>query len=509
MNQMLHRWICLVLAMAMLLSLVALLGGCSTPSDDPANENTESVFGESESVTDGGDHRFDNVNYDGREFRIYTSTSISNSALGSSNFMIEGLGETNGDLINDAVFERNVSVEEMLGVELVFTQADLAYQQVAPTLRKLAVSGTDEFDLVINDIFGFADLVIEGNFRNILDDECVFDFNRDYWYKDYMEDLRLMNGYQYILAGDYFIDILRCARLLILNKQLYMDYYHRSADELYEVVLDYEWTYDRLLEIVSDKYDDKNGNGVKDLGDQYGFMENGYWYGCVGFAVSGNPNFITRDEDGIPTVVIHEGDRSNQLAAKMTALFNNASTALDLAGGVDLLAAFTEGDCFVTPLKLGMLENTLLREMEDDCVVLPHPMLFASDKKYTTSAHDITEMGAILTTAKDMEFISTVIEVLNRETAKTVMPVYYDEKLQVQYVDDEHSGAMIDIIHDNFDNSFILAYNHVLNYSILESFAAAMQENREFSAVYAKNKNSVARVLESKIKKFQEKNHAY
>jgi hypothetical protein len=72
------------------------------------------------------DTRFDGINYDGREFRIYTSTNVSTMGKGNSNFLIEGTGETEGGLVNDAVLERNIQVEDLLGVELVFTQGVVA-----------------------------------------------------------------------------------------------------------------------------------------------------------------------------------------------------------------------------------------------------------------------------------------------------------------------------------------------------------------------------------------------
>jgi hypothetical protein len=80
-------------------------------------------------------------------------------------------------------------------------------------------------------------------------------------------------------------------------------------------------------------------------------------------------------------------------------------------------------------------------------------MLFASDRKYTTATHDTTELGGILVTSTDLAFISTVVEVLNRESANILIPKYYKECLQVQCVDDAKAAHMIDIIHDNFDNS--------------------------------------------------------
>ena len=497
----------LLLALLMLLSVTAVFAGCGETQEGPDATLPGDSAANSEGDSVEEDHRFDNVNYNGREFRIYTSTNISTMGKGNSNFLIEGTGETDGGLVNDAVLERNIQVEDLLGVELEFTQIDLAYNAVAADIRRFTTSGTDEYDLVINDIYAYAELLIEGNFRNVLDEDCVFDFERPYWYKDYMDDLRLMDGYQYVLAGDYFIDILRDAHLLLLNKQIYMDHYNRKADELYDVVTNFEWTYEKMNEIISDMYVDKNLNGTKDKGDQFGFMEPEFWGGSIPFSVSGNPTFISRDEDGYPTVVLHEGDRANQLANAMGTLFNNDSASVALTTDADLLTAFTQDECLIVGYqRLGSLENAILRQMEGDAAVLPYPMLFASDKKYTTSAHDTTEMGAIMATSTDLAFISTVVEVLNRETAKILIPVYYKECLQVQCVDDEKAAAIIDIIHDNFDNSFILAYNLPLGSVMLQSFSEAMQNKREFSAVYAGRQKSVDRALQNKIRTFEKKN---
>lgn len=500
------KWLCLLLAAVMLLSLTIVFTGCGETAEDP-EQGTKPQGSEAES--EEVDDRFVGVNYDGRKFRIYTSTNVASAGMGNSNFLIEGTGETEGGLVNDAVLERNIQVEELLGVELVFTQTDLTYNQVAGDIRRFTQSGDDEFDLVINDIYAYAELIIEGNFRNVLDEDCVFDFDRPYWYKDYMEDLRLMDGYQYVLAGDYFVDILRGAHLLLLNKDIYMDYYNRPADELYDVVSNFEWTYDKMNEIISDKYSDKNLNGMKDKGDLYGFMEPEYWGGSIPFSVSGNPPYISREDDGIPTITVHEGDRANQLAAAMSNLFNNESSSVGQTGDVDLLTAFTQGECLILGYqRLGSLENAILRQMEGDIAVLPYPMLFAEDKKYTTSAHDTTEMGAILATSTDLAFISTVVEVLNRETAKILIPVYYKECLQVQCVDDEKAAAMIDIIHDNFDNSFILAYNVPLGNVILQAFSTAMQGKREFAAVFtSRSAGQVNKTLQRKIVQFEKKNN--
>ena len=500
------KHLCRILAALMLLSSLTVFAGCGETTDDPDVQQTQSADTNAESETGEVDNRFVGVDYKDREFRIYTSNHQVSSTMESSNYLIEGTGKTGGGLVSDAVFARNVTVEEQLGVKLVFTQCELSYGAIAGDIRIYTQSGDDEFDLVINDNYDYGTLVIEGHFRNLLDDNCVFDFDRNYWYKDYMEDLRLMDGYQYLMAGDFFIDVLRTAHLMVVNKDLYYDYYRTSADELYDVVSNYEWTYDKLISIITGLYVDRNQNGTKDNGDQFGYLDAEYWGASIPLSTSGTTNFISRDEDGIPSITIHEGDRANQLAAAITKLLNHEDTGLGIG---DTMNNFIQGNALVATggMSMGSLESETLRQMESDAAVLPYPMLFASDKKYTTATHDTTELGAILVTSKDMAFISTVVEVLNRETANILIPKYYKESLQVQCVDDEKAAAMLDIIHDNFDNSFILTYNQTLGGKILQAFSTAAQDKREFSAVFASSAKSMNKTLNNKIKLFEKKNN--
>ncbi len=511
------KWLCIALASLTVLGSTAVFAGCAE-TNEPAEteEQTEAATSGStgaadiveESDTLPVDDRFEGVNYEGRKFRIHTSTNIASAGMGNSNFLIEGTDEIEGSLVNDAVLERNLYVEDLLGITLEFYQCNVDYTAVPGEVRRITTAGDDDYDLIINDLFPFANLCIEGHFRNTLDPECVFDFDRSYWYGDYMENLRLFDGYQHMLAGDYFIDIIRSAHLLLLNKEIYNDYFQKDPDTLYDTVINYEWTYDKMNEVITGVYKDTNANGQKDKGDQFGFITPEYWGGSIAYSISGNPTFIERNPDtGEPTVILGQGDRANQLGSAMSRLFNGDYSSVAMTGDTELLQAFANDECLILDYqRIGSLENSILRSMEGDACVLPYPMLFAEDEKYTTAAHDTTEVGAILSTSSDLAFISTVVEVLNRETANIVMPKYYKEGLQVQYVDDSKAALMIDIIHDNFDNSFALAFNNALGQMMLEPFYIAMQDKREFSAVYAKNDIKIERKMEQVLNNYEKNN---
>ena len=115
-------------------------------------------------------------------------------------------------------------------------------------------------------------------------------------------------------------------------------------------------------------------------------------------------------------------------------------------------------------------------------------------------------MGAIPTTSTDMDFISTVIEVLNRESASILIPQYYHEGLKVRLVDDEKAAAMIDIIHDNVGNSFIVGYNYTLGNEVFNIFFEAAKSKRTFDVVYKGYEKALPRALNKALENFRKNN---
>ncbi|MBE6696921.1 MAG: hypothetical protein E7581_00195 [Ruminococcaceae bacterium] len=478
-----------------LLLAAILLLPCLCACADTGKENQDSTKADVEVEED----IFADVDYEGREFWIYTSTNIASTGMGNSNFMIEGSEEEadSSDIVGSAVYKRNLDTEELLGVNLEYVHCDLMYTMVADDIKKHVTSGSDEFDLIINDLFPLAGLSVNGYFVNTLDDEYHFDFDQKYWYSDYMTDVSFVEGYQFLLAGDYFADIIRSAHCLIYNKSLYEDKYG-NPDELYDIVLDYEWTQERMLQMIEENYVDLNGNGKADEEDRYGYAICDIWGCSIPLITSGDCNYMDRDsETGYPIITI-DNPRTYTLTESIYNLMYSKGTGV--FAEQELLNEFARDKALIVGYqRLGSLEH--LRDMENDLGIIPYPMLLASDKQYTTSSHDTTEVGVIMTTAiYDMDFISTVLEVLNRETGKTVMPQYYETALKVKYTDDPQAGAMIDIIHDNFRNVFELAYDNAVGEPIKTVIYGTIAANSfNVSSKLAKSQRSCQKRLNTMI----------
>ena len=150
------RTVSLLLSLLLCLGSLSVLAGCSeskqnsdqgqqsTPSDGGADaavpEETETEFIDPFADTDFG----------GREFRVYTSVDDTEATNG--NAFIQGSGELTGEAVNDAVFERNAKVCDLLNISLSFIEASLSYSNHEATIKKQIMAGSDDWDVMANDI---------------------------------------------------------------------------------------------------------------------------------------------------------------------------------------------------------------------------------------------------------------------------------------------------------------------------------------------------------------------
>lgn len=506
MKQYSRMFICLLAALLVAPTLVACSEKSST-SETKATDTTAQSANQTEAETEDPFAGFD---YEGRDFRIWTSINIAAASLGNSNYMIEGPEELTGDAAPDAAYERNNKVAELLNIKYQYEQLDKSYDTVKAEIQKYVMAGENAYDLIINDMYGTASLTLEGMFYNVLEGKH-FDFSKPWWYSDFMEDVSINSNYQYMLGGDFFIDILRCSHCLFYNKNLYENIYG-DGDGLYDIVLAGDWTLDKMNDMLEECYSDLNGDGKRDIDDQFGYVSFEIWGSMIPFLISADPGYIDRDEKGYPYITMNN-ENSILLLDELYDLYLEGNGAWVANGITEELAVttFTSGrSMFVGYQRLGSLENATVREMEEGLGVVPYPKLHDRQESYVTSTHDTCEIGLIPVTVApdDLDFISAVVEVLCRETYNSVLPVYYESSLKMKYTRDDTSAQMIDIIHDNIGNSFPLAYNPSVNSIFLSG--TFNEDNigvgkKDFASSYAKREKVAIELLNKIIDDFEAK----
>ena len=347
------------------------------------------------------------------------------------------------------------------------------------------MAGDDAYDLVIHDLFSMATLSVQNNFLNVFDLPHL-DFSQSYWYESYMNDVSFSSEEQrYILAGDYFLDILRSAHALYFNKEMFNTMFE-SADELYDHVLNGTWTQEVFLSYISEAYQDINGDGKADDDDRYGYCTINYWGPMIPWVIASDITFLEYESDGAPYFAMNN-ERSVQLLLNLNDIFHGEGTHNYSASVEACTNAFINGNSlFGGYQRVSSLE--MFRDMETDIGILPYPKMDAEQENYITSSHDTANIGVIPMTCAKGDTMGAVLEVLSRESAEYVVPAYYETALKVKYARDDQSSQMLDIIRYNISCVFPVAFgNYCVDMPLNYAFSAPLNAKKtDFVSNYIK-----------------------
>lgn len=456
----LKRILCAALAVLMLVSAAACSetpaepedtgsGTPAVPADEavpggenqPAGEQAEEAAQEDRaSVKDG----LPELNFEGREFRAAQQTSR------TYEFYAE---ELTGEGTNDAVYNRNLTVEGRFGVKIVSVDYD-SLSSITTDVATLAKAGTDAYEVVSHYAYRAYVPIHSGVYRNWLDVPNV-DFTRPWW-NALANEQNTINGYLYTATGDVNISSLLTTYAIFFDVPV-TEKYGITAESLYNSVYDGTWTIDHFIGLTSSIYEDSNGNGKRDDSDTYGFAA---WPGISADAwlPAFDQPISEKDADGFPVAAIMS-DKTVSALEKMYHFYYETDGGYgdvgSAEGEVDMFAR--DLVCFVPSVFDDAF--TVYRYMDSSYGILPYPKWDESQEKYLTNSRDqYTVIGIpIFKPDGDLEFIGTVMEALSAESWRSVYPQYYDIALKGKYSLDRDTATMVDLVlaGRNYDFSFL------------------------------------------------------
>ena len=490
----------LLLAMLMCMPALASCGNteeaAETAADTAAAETVETEEPDPFAGTDFG----------GQELRI--SSSIDEMDSTNAHRLIAGSGELNGEIVNDAVYQRNADVEELLNVKLNFIPSEWTWENGHTEIEKLVLSGDCGFEVVINDLINLGRIAHLGYFHSVSDNR-IMDFSKSYWYGEAIEDLEVVEGGAYMMMGDVFADSLASAHVLYYNKDIILNNYS-DANYVQDIILDGGWTVDEMIRVTEETAVDLDGDGVMTEGaDQYGYAVIGAWGPMIPVLMGFDVQFV--EESAGKISYCFNNERSVKILEKLNELYWAQSTLQDIKTGdrsdEGLLAMFTsQQTTFLGYLRLCDLER--MRDIEFQVGLACYPKLDENQENYVSSLHDTSEVGAIVVTTPvdQLDFVSTVLEVMAREAGKTIIPAYYEEALKIKYVNGSEDAAMIDLIHDSITSPFALAYNNILGGMLLANcFLTPLGSNKaDFASGYASAEKAGQQKLDELVAAFED-----
>ncbi len=434
------------------------------------------------------------LNLDGYDVKFDVEEG-NNGTLTARSVWVE---EDSGDIVDAAIFERNMNVMEGLNCNITLLGSDTygSSSNTKTRLRTQVQAGSDDIQLAgfyqyYGTVIATENLVY--NMANL----PYNDFSRDYWGVDYMNDLSYKGAY-FFATGPIALRYTGGVYVTYINSNLWGEFYPET--DIYDVVRDGKWTYDMLYDLTNATYIDANGNGKADATDVYGYIQ-ALQDMVDGMAVGADVKWSERDADGNVAITVNS-ERSISFYEKLYKLMYNSTGAHSATqdDSVTVMKMFNDGYGMITMNKMFQAE-IYLREMEDDYTIIPLPKLDEVQAEYNSAIHDGCTIFAIPITTGNPDAVSAVLEALAAESARLVSPAYYDQALKVKYTRDSDSGEMIDLIYSHISTDFMFLYSN--NFSdIAHLFRNNISnKNEAISSAMAKSEKAWGKILDRFLEK--------
>ena len=487
------RILALILASLMLLSAASCSeSGTNDETNAPA-DGADSASAAEETVPEetGPVAELPDKTYNGEEVKFLTVLHTGYDWYTSHEIYAE---EMNGQLINDAVFQRNTVVEDLLDIKIAETKESGCH-----TIAKNSISAGDkQFDVIMPYMNSTITLAVEGALLDLMQIPYL-DLEKPWWDGRANKDL-VINDRLYITTGDISILDNECTMVMFFNKDMIAQ---NSLESPYDLVREKRWTIDKVAEMSRNLTHDKNGDGnMTTADDQWGISI--AHNAPISFYFGAGERVVKADENGELQLMMGS-NRAFDVFDKIANLCYSTDVlsmhTTDTANFNDVAASFNLGNIlFVT---FALVDINSLREAEFEFGILPYPLYDENQEEYNNLiSTGLVSATSIPNTCDNTELVGVTLEAMAYESTKTLTPAYYDNALKSRYVRDEESRDMLDIIFATrvYDLGFIYDWGGAG--SMITNMFSANQTG--YASQWQRIEKLVVKTMDKSLQKFAE-----
>lgn len=414
-------------------ALISALAGCRGIGDDTsAVENTgETETGFIDTLPSGA--------YGGYTFNIGWGTPF------DKNECTYTLEEAGGDIINEAIYERNRKTEDKLGITVASGKLGV-WTDLLTLIQTLIISGDNPYDVFCASAWFMFQSSINGLLYDLYSIPSL-DFSHSWWDSDTIGMYSLGSDTLYFASGaiNYFDDYSTSA--VYFNKVLCDS---NNLQYPYGAVKSGDWTYEMFYGYISDFASDLNGDGRYDENDRYGFMENAGGMTRM-FNAFGESVLVIDGEGGI---TVNDSERifdiTDLVLEQLFGAANNSTVIAERKLGYDKAnVLFPNGKSLFMTGGVGDICD-YRQLMTDDFGVLPFPKYDESQASYYCQYN--TAWGtayAVGVTNTETERTGVILEVMGYYSPDTINTAVIEKSVLTKSTRDNESAEMLEIVFDS------------------------------------------------------------
>ena len=342
-----------------------------------------------------------------------------------------------GNDLEDKVYERMLSVQEYLGVDIVVENGG-NFQEYTTPLKNAISAGDDSYQMVMTHVYMEVATLITSNYLRDFGDFESLQLEEDYWKLSLMEDLSI-NDAMYCGYNDF---CLANCYLIGFNKSMVSDY-ASAIGNLYEQVRNKQWTLEKMIEYGSLVSTD-NGDGKWDENDTYGFACHA-WVPLVSFQHASNIPIVKRNSDG-EFYLSPMKDNKDKVTALDEMIYNfmNADSTYTWSPFDGKAQLHLKSNRVMFEI---VNNYSLVATKEEDVKVgvLPYPLWDSNQDSYKTLSWN--GVLGIPTTVRNEDMVGDVIEML-AYYSEPVTTAFYETLLGSKVADAPEDVEMLQLVWD-------------------------------------------------------------
>ena len=481
------KQIALLLALLMLGSSLAACGSAETPADagNPSAADNNAAVEETE------DPLADNLpdkDYGGYSFRITTW------------YDKVGLEESTGEVLNDAIFRRDMVIEERYNIDIVseFVPNE-DYSVCTQAIRQSVIAGSNDWDAGFLHMVSASNAAPEGIFYNLNELDYI-DMSRPWWDKDCLNAFTV-GGNIKIASTIMLVNSALRASCVAFNYKTFDD---NGIEYPYNMVNEGTWTLDAMYDIVKDTTRDLNGDGAIKAADDFFGVTSWYLNSPYTLYYGGGGSLVNYGSDGYPYVDLNLEkntalyDKIYDIIITSQSNFENNMANYDMA--YDL---FCENRAHLVVLSLSGLREDRFRNMETDYGVVPAPKYDENQTEYYSFVNGAAAMLAVPAVVEDAERSGIILEAMAAETYRSVWDVLYEVTVKAKYMRDEQATKMINIIIEN--RGFDFGYAHMYDNGTMQFMRDLLvKKSKDVASTLEKGEKAMQAALDKVVAAYQE-----
>ena len=452
----------------------------SDTDDEPQSEHTDNDSDQNDEALDTGS-KYDDMtiadlldpnNFEGadipedRDYGGYKFNVLADSLIASGEF----LKESDGELVKDAIVERQTYIEDFVNIDFVFTELYGGYsdmEEFAAAIQNASGAGSP-FDLSFAYNLIPPIVAAKGLSKDLAESENLnlLSTQKPYWGKEIKQEIMVGNRIFWMSDNSSWPSFSKMLCIFVNTDFFSGKHKGKDKQDLYDMVYDKTWTMENMITLAQDTYQNTNtATEGRDDGDTYGFLgtERGAWLDNWLFA-SGF-RYTEINEKGTYNWTLDQQPVIDfidwwQLQLNDDDVCKQDGTRYKM---------FSDGRAMFAYSDIAMVEQ----DLEINYTILPLPLYDKNVKSSYSTPLTGGYTSWFIPKATDSEAFersATVLELIAAEGNRRIAPVYFEIYLKRQNAGhDENMQKMFNLIRNSIVFDLGVLYGATLRVENLSS----------------------------------------